>query len=130
MYAEDTDLCYKIHNAGFLLYYTSAVSVIHHGGGSSNQRERNYFADVVMRESLFRYLTKSRGKLHGYLYRVAIGVAAFSRVMLMVSFMALIPRKSAREQLKISLGKWINIFWWSLGFEEWVRNSTHEQPPV
>lgn len=129
MYAEDTDLCYKIRSAGFLVYYTAAASVIHHGGGSSKQRERNFFAAVVMRESLFRFMTKYHGKLYGYLYRVAIGGAAFFRVMLIVSLMALIPKRSSHDALKISLGKWVNLFWWSLGGEKWVRHLTHEDPP-
>lgn len=128
MYAEDTDLCFKIRSSGFVVYYTSATSVVHHGGGSSKQRERNYFADVVVRESLFRFLTKFRGRLYGYLYRVATGCAASFRITLLGSFMVLIPRRFARDVLRISLGKWINIFRWSLGREAWVRRLTHEPP--
>lgn len=130
MYAEDTDLCYKVRTLGFVVYYTSAVSVVHHGGGSSKQRERNHFAAIVMRESLYLFLTKFRGRLYGNLYRVAIGCAAFFRVMLMVSLMATIPRRSIRDALRISLSKWVKIFRWSLGREKWVRHLTHESRPA
>jgi N-acetylglucosaminyl-diphospho-decaprenol L-rhamnosyltransferase len=121
MYAEDTDLCHKMYAAGFVVYFTAAASVIHHGGRSSNQRERNYFADVLKREALFRFLTKSRGRLYGYLYRAATGGAALCRVMLACCFMTLAPRRSARDALRITIGKWVNILRWSSGCEKWAR---------
>lgn len=128
MYAEDTDLCHKVRAAGFVVYYTGAASGVHHGGGSSKQREGNYFADVVILESLFRFLTKSRGRLYGRLYSLTMGCVALFRVALMISFMALIPRRSKHAALRISLGKWVKIFRWSLGREEWARRLTHDLP--
>jgi GT2 family glycosyltransferase len=128
MYAEDTDLCFEIHSAGFGVYYTAAATVVHHGGGSSNQRERSFFADVVMLESVLRFLTKSRGRLYGSVYRVAMGGAAAFRVMLIVIFMALVSRKASRDTFRRILGKWITIFRWSLGLEGWACRLTHEPP--
>lgn len=128
MYAEDTDLCYNVRSAGFVVYYTGAASVVHHGGGSSKQRENNYFADVVILESLLRFLIKSRGRLYGWLYSVTMGSVALFRVALMIGFMALIPRRSVRAALGVSLGKWVKIFRWSLGREEWARCLSHEPP--
>jgi GT2 family glycosyltransferase len=130
MYAEDTDLCYKVRALGFVVYFTADASVVHHGGGSSKQRDRNHFAAIVMRESLFLFLTKFRGRLYGNLYRVATGCAAFIRVTFIVSLMSIIPRRSKRDALRISLVKWVKIFRWSLGFEKWVRSLTHESRPA
>jgi GT2 family glycosyltransferase len=126
MYSEDIDLCRKVRSAGFAVYYTGAVSIVHHGGGSSNQRKQNYFGEVVIRESLFRYLTKFRGRLYGYAYRLATGGASLFRVMLLACLMTVIAERSSRESLRISLGKWINIFRWSFGFEKWARRLIHE----
>lgn len=128
MYVEDVDLCYKIRTAGFIVYYTASASVVHHGGGSSKQRECNHFAAVVMREALFRFMMKYHGKLYGYLYRLAMSGVAFSRIILIVSIMGLLPRRPSRDVYKISLGKWINIFSWSLGFEGWARRLSNEPP--
>src|ERR1019366_1850950 len=36
MYAEDLDLCYKVHRAGFRNYYVKEASLIHYGGKSSS----------------------------------------------------------------------------------------------
>ena len=53
MYAEDTDLCFKIRSTGFGVYYTSAPRSSTTEAVAANNRDHNYFADVVMRESLF-----------------------------------------------------------------------------
>jgi GT2 family glycosyltransferase len=126
MYAEDTDLCFKIRSTGLFVYYTPTASVIHHGGGSSKQREHNYFTSVVMHESLFLFLTKYRGRLYGNLYRVTTGCAAFSRVMLIIGLVAVMPWTAKRDGFRRSLVKWVKIFRWSLGLEKWVRRLNHE----
>ena len=126
MYSEDTDLCFKINTAGFKIYYTGAASAVHHGGGSSKQRDSKHFADVVMVESIFRFLQKFRGKLYGYIYRFAMACVALLRVGLISSLIAPMPKCSAREKLKVSLGKWVKIFRWSLGLEKWASSLNHE----
>ena len=35
MYTEDIDLCYKINQAGYKIYYIDDANIIHHGGGST-----------------------------------------------------------------------------------------------
>lgn len=37
MYSEDTDLCYRIHRAGWEVYYLPDVEIVHFGGASSRQ---------------------------------------------------------------------------------------------
>ena len=130
MYAEDTDLCCKIRAAGFVVQYTDQATVIHHGGGSSKQRELNYFSAVVMRESLFIFLTKFRGRLYGSFYRLTTGCVALLRVAFLISFLAVVPGKSSRAALGVSLGKWVRILRWSLGHEKWARRLTHEIPAL
>jgi GT2 family glycosyltransferase len=122
MYLEDTDLCRNIRSVGFVAYYTGTASVVHHGGGSSKQSERSYFSDVVMCESMSRFLRKFRGELYGIFYRVAMCGVAFFRVMLIVGLATVTMRKSARDAFKISFGKWVNILRWSLGCEGWARS--------
>ena len=38
MYAEDVDWCYRLHQAGWEVWYLPHVSIIHYGGQSSKQR--------------------------------------------------------------------------------------------
>jgi GT2 family glycosyltransferase len=61
MYTEDIDLCHKVQRAGYRNYYTDLVSIIHYGGGSSQQRKQNSFANVQMRESILQFFEKTRG---------------------------------------------------------------------
>jgi GT2 family glycosyltransferase len=122
MYAEDVDLCYKIKKAGYGVYYTNAAKVVHHGGGSSRQCEFNQFAAVATRESLEKFLRKSRGRLYSMLYRLSTGVAAICRVMLMALLIAFMPKTGSSASLKVSLVKWRKIFLWSLGFDVGIRN--------
>jgi GT2 family glycosyltransferase len=125
MYAEDTDLCYKIQSNGFVAYYTNAASVIHHGGGSS-KRERNHYAAVIMSESLFRFMTKYHGKLYGYLYRVAMGCASLCR-MLILSVLRIYAWD--RDSISVSLQKWFRILRWSIGLESWSNMSSQRDNP-
>ena len=123
MYAEDADLCYRLRSAGFVVYYTAAASVIHHGGGSSKQREHNCFAVVVMRESLFRFMTNYHGKLYGYLYRVAMGGAALCRMFILTTLQLCFwgGDNASHKALAVAISKWKTIFRWSLG----VEHSSH-----
>ena len=130
MYAEDVDLCYKIKRAGYQVYYTGAVTIVHHGGGSSRQKEQTYFGALVMRESLLKFLRKSRGAFYGSLYRISTGIAALCRVFLLSFLLVLTPKETARAGLKMSLGKWVKILRWSLGFEMWTTCLTHEKPSM
>lgn len=130
MYAEDADLCFTIRSLGYAVCYTSAATVIHHGGGSSAQRERTYFSDVVMCESLFRLLTKCRGRRYGALYRLTIGGTACFRVVLIGGLLSLALRRPAQDTLRRALGKWISILRWSLGYEGWARGLAHAAPAL
>ena len=44
MYAEDLDLCYRIKQRGWKVWYNSAVTVLHYKGQSSRQRSK--FANI------------------------------------------------------------------------------------
>ncbi|MEI8346485.1 MAG: glycosyltransferase family 2 protein, partial [Pseudomonadota bacterium] len=60
MFTEDIDLCYKAKKAGYLNYYVPEASIVHHGGGSSQEAKCN-FAVVMMRESMYQFLMKTKG---------------------------------------------------------------------
>jgi GT2 family glycosyltransferase len=115
MYTEDIDLCHKVQRAGYNNYYIGLVSIIHHGGGSSHLRKDNFFADVQMRESISKFLKKTRGKLYSSLYRGTMFLAGVIR--LFVTLLAFIPcmLTGRYARCKASFKKWIEIVKWSLG---------------
>jgi N-acetylglucosaminyl-diphospho-decaprenol L-rhamnosyltransferase len=121
MYTEDLDLCYKAHQAGYSNYYTGAFSVIHHGGGSSHQRKENSYGNIQMRESIFKFFQKTRGKFYAGLYKKAMllnGVMRFGMLSFAFAASMLIGHES---KLKSSLIKWKAIIRWTLGIENWAH---------
>ncbi len=134
MYGEDLDLCYKVRQAGYRNYHVGGVTVVHHGGGSSSQT-RSDFSIVMMRESVYRFLYKSRGALYSAYYRTALSVAAVMRLALLI---LLLPVWSVRNNLSCwsaSLRKWSAILRWGLGlmrlpvkYKQFMKPSLIEEP--
>ncbi len=121
MYTEDLDLCYKVQRAGYKNYYTAAASVIHHGGGSSQNRKENSYANVQMRESIFRFLKKTRGELYAFLYKSSMLFAGIIRFcMITLAFIPCIVT-GRYSRCRASLIKWAGIIRWTLGIEKWAR---------
>lgn len=121
MYTEDLDLCYAVHQAGYANYYTGAFSVVHHGGGSSQQRKENSYANIQMRESIFKFLKKTRGKHYAGIYKKAMLLNAIMRfgILSIASAASLLMGRGSR--FKSSLIKWRGIMRWTLGIEKWAR---------
>ena len=121
MYTEDVALCYAVHQAGYINCYTGAFSVVHHGGGSSQQRKENSYANIQMRESIFKFLEKTRGRPYANIYKKAMflnGVMRFS-ILSIASSASLLMGQGSKH--KSSLIKWKAIIRWTLGIEKWAR---------
>ncbi len=121
MYSEDVDLCYKIRQAGLKVYYVGKAKVIHHGGSSSREHPVDSLEDVLMRESIFRFLSKTRGRFYASLYRISLLAVSVTRLWIAL---ALVPAgKLLRIDRKLSqvTKKWSKLVRWSLGMEHWAR---------
>jgi GT2 family glycosyltransferase len=119
LYAEDLDLCYKVNRAGLRNYYVPAASVIHHGGGSSKP-DQSTFSAVMMRESVYRFLTKVRGKWYSAGFRFSLGLGALGRLALLL---LLFPFRMIRGEVagaRDSFRKWTAILKWALGLQPWI----------
>lgn len=116
MYAEDLDLCYKIQQAGYLNYYLPNASIIHFGGGSSDKAPSD-FSVVMMRESVWRMMRKTRGNLYGFAYRVSTLISSVGRLIFLIALYPLHRVRSTGESWKGSYRKWKAILIWSLGLK-------------
>jgi GT2 family glycosyltransferase len=121
MYTEDLDLCYKAHHAGYSNYYTGAFSVIHHGGGSSQQRKENSYANIQMRESIYKFLRKTRGRLYADSYKTAMFLNGITRFGLLSLAFAASRLTGQEAKSRSALIKWKAIIRWTLGFEKWAH---------
>lgn len=126
MYAEDLDLCYKIRQAGYINYYTPDAVVIHFGGASTEKGPRD-FSVVMMRESVWRFLRKTRGRAYGLVYRTSMLISAFGRLVLLMIISPLFLVGKSRVSWYASFRKWRAILIWGLGFESSAMNC-HMKP--
>lgn len=109
MYAEDLDLCHKLRQAHYTNYCLPQASVVHHGGGSSDSAPGE-FSVLMMRESIWRFLRKSRGAGYAALYRGSTLLAALARLLLLCVTYPVRRVPSHRGAIR----KWAAVLAWSL----------------
>lgn len=114
MYAEDLDLCHKIREAGYANYFINEATVYHFGGGSSDQAGSE-FSVVMMRESIWRFLIKTRGGGYGAAYRASTCLLAVVRLLLLIGLWPLQTVRRRATAWWASFRKWRAILTWSLG---------------
>ncbi len=123
MYAEDADLCFKANQAGWKNYYLGGVSVVHHGGRSSDKKPESNFASIMMRESLLEFMRLRRGPIYAVAYQFSIVVMAVLRLLLlMVAFVFTLGRYR-RDSLRLAFAKWVKVLRWGLRMEAWSRQA-------
>ena len=120
MYAEDVDLCHKIQAIGLQIYYLPQASVIHYGGGSSHEAASD-FSTVMMRESIFRFLTRTRGRAYAALFRVAMFHSALIRLTIVRLLLLHRGYREHRPRLSRALSKWRAVLEWSVFRESVVK---------
>jgi GT2 family glycosyltransferase len=116
MYAEDLDLCYKIKQAGYMNYYLPDASIIHFGGGST-EKSPSDFSVVMMRESVWRMMRKTRGNGYGFAYRVSTMISSIGRLIALMAVFPLHLIRRGGQSWNGSFRKWRAILTWSLGLK-------------
>ena len=119
MYAEDLDLCYKTQTAGYVNYYFAGAEIVHHGGGSTQQKYSR-FSVVMIPESVSRLMRKMHGGLYSLCYRAALGVSAILRLLLLLIMFPIFLSLKKTSAWSPMFEKWAAILQWSLGLERWV----------
>jgi GT2 family glycosyltransferase len=120
MYGEDLDLCFKARRAGFQNYHVGSAVIVHHGGGSTN-RSVNNFSNVMMCESVYRLLRKTRGRIYSNCYRASMCVAAVIRLTLLGALFPVWYDRGNGRGWNAVIRKWFRILRWGLGLERWIR---------
>jgi GT2 family glycosyltransferase len=73
MYAEDLDLCYRLKQRGWQVWYNAAVTILHYKGQSS--RQRSAFANLKFYETMWQFHDKHFRKQTFFLVNWLIYVA-------------------------------------------------------
>jgi GT2 family glycosyltransferase len=118
MYAEDIDLNYKAHRAGFQNYYVASSSIIHHGGGSSSRQRVNQWKTLMKYRAMRMYYRKMYGGSYEGVYRVSMGCSAALRLVLLGLLFPVSVVLRKKEAVLAAAGKWSTIFKWAVGWQQ------------
>jgi len=115
MYGEDADLCKRISDSGWKLYYMSDAEIIHLCGGSSKKTSKE-FPVITMCESIHKFIDKYYGVCGRILYRLIIFVGANIRIILLYikSVMSRLFSKNKHINNHESVKKYYIMLKWSL----------------
>ncbi|MDQ3303083.1 MAG: glycosyltransferase family 2 protein [Actinomycetota bacterium] len=92
MYFEDADLCRRVRQEGWRIYYAPQVEVVHQTGGSSRSKPKSVW---MLHKSAFLYHRKhgAHGPLNLYSAAVLLGLAARALVKLASGYVTDLPAK-------------------------------------
>ena len=118
MSGEDVDLCRRIVDAGWKLYYMSDAVIIHLCGGASSKSTSD-FSTLMMCDSISKLIGKYDGVIGYILYRLAI--FAGSNVRLLILLIVKICRLNIQDSLTAdyenSINKYKAMLKWSLNLQ-------------
>jgi len=121
MYGEDIELCYKINQRDHKVYYINAAEIVHHGGVSSRNGQASSFQDVLKRESIFKFMLKTRGRTTAMCYRMTMAITAVGRILFFTIFLPWVVSDGRRQRAFQTFKNWKSILRWSVGLERWVH---------
>jgi GT2 family glycosyltransferase len=97
IYGDETDLQYRMHQAGWKVYYIPDATTIHYGGRSMNRWKRRR---MVYRGKMLFY-KKNYGAFRTTILRVMLFVLSFFKLLIWAAVW-LIPSKRERAQLELN----------------------------
>ncbi|RMG35942.1 MAG: hypothetical protein D6732_08890, partial [Methanobacteriota archaeon] len=77
MYCEDIDLCYRINQAGYKIYYVPTSQIIHYKGESTKKDNLDYV--ITFNKSLYLFFQKYYAQHTVFLFRWLITMGIFLR---------------------------------------------------
>jgi GT2 family glycosyltransferase len=80
MYTEEVDLCYRLAQAGWELWWVPWATVAHHGGASARQIAEEMY--IQLYHSKARFYRKFGGRHRVVRYRFLIGMAYVARLVI------------------------------------------------
>lgn len=122
MYSEDIDLCFKVREVGWKIYYIPNAVIVHHGGTSSSQSKVSAFSSVMMLESRWRFFKKTRSRWYCLFYRVAVVLGSMVRVGVISMVWPIYELRGKRCSVGNVMEKWYPRLRWALGGEGWVKD--------
>lgn len=103
IYTEEIDLCYRIRQAGWSIFWVPCAQVVHYGGQSTRQVATDMFLRLY--QSKILYFRKHHGPLAVLLYKLILLASGLFRVLISpFAFLESAPRR--QEHLKLAQRYW------------------------
>lgn len=81
MYFEDTDLCLRLAQRGYQIWYLPEISVLHHQGASSREARHRARMIVAYNASRYLYFTRHAGRLKAFGLQALVLMGAGLRLL-------------------------------------------------
>ena len=121
MYSEDVELCYKIRQSGWRVYYVGKAEIVHYGGASAKEHPIDALEDVLTREARYQFMAKTRGTRYARLYKFSVVPVSLVRLFCTVVLSSLALLSKSKNEFAHSRKKWTKILRWSIGMEGWTQ---------
>jgi len=82
MYAEDTEMCFRINKNGYRIFYFADYSILHYGGQSS--KKVGVISLVRVYEAYYYLFNKYYGTISALLWRILILLLSMARVLILL----------------------------------------------
>lgn len=105
MYSEEVDLCYRLRQRGWKVYWVPEAVVTHHGGQSTRQMARSMFLRLYQGKLLF--FRKHHGQLAYLVYKLIILSASLARLAL--GSLAWLEAGEKRERHLSAVGRYRSL---------------------
>lgn len=107
IYSEEVDLCQRIREAGWYIYWVPQSEVVHYGGQSTQQVAAAMFLRLYQGKLL--YFRKRHGLRSARIYKLVLVAAAGARLILSPLFLLGSPT-ARREHLAVASNYW-RLLW-------------------
>ncbi|MFZ2399921.1 MAG: glycosyltransferase family 2 protein [Smithella sp.] len=126
MYAEDIDLCERIHKKGWQLYYMSEVDIIHLGEQSSDHAPKD-FSMLMMCESISKLMSKNYGARGASIYKLGVFVSSVLRLIILLFLVGIdyVTGRKKKVKYKQSWHKHMIMLKWSLMLRMFKEIESH-----
>jgi N-acetylglucosaminyl-diphospho-decaprenol L-rhamnosyltransferase len=103
MYTEEVDLCYRIQQAGWPLYWVPQSQVVHYGGQSTRQVATEMFLHLY--GSKVQFFRKHYGRFSTTFYKFTLGLASCLRLAIS-PILWLKPVSARQAQVNLTRNYW------------------------
>ncbi|MFL7892992.1 MAG: glycosyltransferase family 2 protein [Anaerolineales bacterium] len=99
IYSEEVDLCKRIRDYGWRLFWYPPATVVHYGGQSTQQVQQEMFLQLY--QGKIQYFRKHRSQIEVWLYKFILFIATLARLVL-TPFAYLEQSAKKSEHLELS----------------------------